>query len=47
MAFSEKGYACLGCEDGSVQVFAGGKPAKSFANIHTARCCRWTTTPAA
>ena len=37
VAFSEKGYACLGCEDGSVQVFAGGKPAKSFANIHSGK----------
>ena len=37
VAFSEKGYACLGCEDGSVQVFAGGKPAKSFANIHNGK----------
>ena len=37
VAFSEKGYACLGCEDGSVQVFAGGKPAKSFANLHAGK----------
>ena len=34
VAFSEKGYACLGCEDGGVHVFAGGKPAKVFPKIH-------------
>ena len=34
VAFSEKGYACLGCEDGGVYVFSGGKPAKTFPHLH-------------
>ena len=34
VAFSEKGYACLGCEDGGVYVYSGGKPAKTFPKLH-------------
>ena len=33
-AYSEKGYACLGADDGGIYVFVSGKPAKVFSAIH-------------
>ena len=34
IAFSERGYACLGSSDGSILVFVNGKCAKTFAGVH-------------
>ena len=34
ITFSEKGYACIGAEDGSIYVFVGGKAAKTFSGVH-------------
>lgn len=34
IAFSEKGYACLGAENGSIYVLVNGKVAKTFSGVH-------------
>lgn len=34
ITFSEKGYACLGCENGSIYVFVNGKAARTFSGVH-------------
>lgn len=34
ITFSEKGYACLGCENGGIYIFVGGKAAKVFSGVH-------------
>ena len=34
LTFSEKGYACLGGENGAIYVFVGGKCAKVFNGVH-------------
>lgn len=37
ITYSEKGYACIGSDDGSIYIFVNGKLAKIFNNIHKSR----------
>jgi microtubule-associated protein-like 1/2 len=43
IAFSEKGYACLGGEDGSLYVFVDGRLVREFKHIHKGKifCLDW------
>ena len=43
IAFSEKGYACLGGEDGSIYVFVDGRLVREFKKVHHGKifCLEW------
>lgn len=43
IAFSEKGYACLGSEDGSIYVFVDGRLVREFKKVHKGKifCLDW------